>query len=763
MKSAHVLFVLSQFHIGGAEIDVMNLSTALLKRGYRVTIASQGGELESRLPSDVGLLHLPILSNAPWAILWNVCRLLLFCIGHRVTVLNPQSLRGMLLLIPASKLGRLPLLATIHNLHSQHNSHRAVRLLNRWPDLVMFVSDFERNKFIKMGLRPEISKVIYSGIDLDCFHEKILKTDAMWIGVVGRLSPEKGIHLAIEAFSKIHLVFPKAKLMVVGDGPERHSLEKLVQQKGLDAKVVFLGAQNDIPHILSQLRLLVLPSLSESLSVVAREAMATKVPVIATDVGGMSELIRHAFNGLLVPSGDVQHLAEAIEVLLESPHLAQHLGRQGRAEIEQRFSMQCWVSNMDRLYRKACGASVPCLNKRPKLLYLTTRFPLPTIKGDKLRAFHQICELSKTHDVLLVSLSESPDDERYLGEMEKYCYSIVCIPTSAWKARLLRSLFHCSWLPSQLGYFHCSELKQLLPRLVLSHDIDVVLCQLIRGAQYAMPLKNVRKVVDFVDAFSLNLKRNVGQAPWYCRPELYLKMLKVSWYEQRVLRVFDHAFIISENDKKALKSDSLTVIPNGVVCSSKISTKSMTEPDSIIFTGNLDYWPNQDAITFLMKSIVPHLASHIRVYLVGVNHNPEVFKYQSERVIVTGEVASIHDALQKATVAVCPMRLGAGLQNKVLEAMAAGLPVVATSIANSGVQADGIVQVEDNPLAFAQKINELVQNPSTRQNLGLQGQEFVRQHFSWATIMQNMEQELWKEKPKEAFNWSEIKTVSSSN
>ncbi|PCI26220.1 MAG: hypothetical protein COB67_10255 [SAR324 cluster bacterium] len=753
MKKRHVLFLLSSFNIGGAEIDVLNLTQNLVRRNYRVTIVSSGGELEKKLPLEVNFLHLNILSSNWLSIIWVNLRIFFYCLFHAVNILNPQSVKGCLCATLASTLLRITHVVTIHNLQSAANLQTAIKLLNLIPDVTLFVSEYERNKFLKAGLHARNSNRMYSGIDINRFHpqETCPKTFST-LGIIGRLSSEKGVQYAIHAFDKIHLQYPELKLQIIGDGPERHPLECLVKALKLEKRISFLGARQDIPQLLRNIDLLLLPSLTESLSVVVREAMTAGKTVIASNVGGMPELIKHQSNGLLVKAGDIQNLANSISLCLQSPQWCHQMGKRAHKTIAQNFSMEKWVERMDQLFQRAMGTPVePPPGAKRKIIYMTSRFPYPTHKGDKLRAFHQIQELSKYHDIYLVTLLESKKDYQYFDQLLPYCCEIFAFELPEKSSKFLRFLAHFSWIPSQIGYFHHPLLNRILPKIILAKNIDTLYCQLIRTGQYGKSLKNVYKIIDFVDAISLNLKRNLKNTVFYKRPCAWIRMLKVIWYERRMLHDFDQAVIISKVDQAFLQarsrvSNPILVIPNGVTQDFPQTSLTVRAPKwekSLVFSGNMDYGPNADAACFLVEKILPHLNPDITVYLLGINHNARVKQLASDRVVVTGAVTSMIESLRRATVSICPMRLGAGQQNKVLEAMAAGVPVVATNVANAGVGASQCIIIEDEALRMAAAVNRLIDNPLKQQQLRKQAFHFIQEHFDWKKIMLRAESQLW--------------------
>jgi polysaccharide biosynthesis protein PslH len=743
MKKQHILFILSAFNVGGAEIDVLNLAQSLVKRNIKVSIISRGGVLEKDLPESVKSIRLQTTTNNWLLILINMIRILFYCLFNQVTSINPQSIRGVIIGGPVAKILRIPLVATIHNIHHKGTLKRSVVVLNRLPSVVLFVSKYERQKFINAGLHPHISKVMYSGINLNHFPKmEFSNSGPKTMGIIARLSPEKGIDIGIRAFGKIADQFPETRLLIIGDGPIREDLEAMAGVQAAD-QIHFLGERHDIPELLKEIDFLLLPSFTESLSLVAREAMAAGKPVISSDVGGMKEIIKHGENGLLVPANNVSVLSKAIKELLTNSHKLAAYSKNARSLIEQRFSITLWVSKMITLYKKAEGQQTPVYTRKKNIIYMTTRFPFPKTKGDKLRAYHQIKALSEKHNVFLVTLVEHHSDQQFYKNLAPFCKAIIPVHLNQTVSKIRRFLAHFSWIPSQIGYFYSGELDRLLPKVIIANDIDTLFCQLIRGGQFAKNITNVWKIIDFVDAFSLNLRRNIAVESIIKKPVYYLRMLKTALYEQKMLSTFDKAIIISENDKKALKNNQIMVVPNGV--SQNVARKPLDNPNekSIIFTGNMDYWPNEDAVTFLMEKIVPKLADDIKIYLVGINNNPQVYKYASDRVIVTGRVPSIFDTIQQATIAVCPMRLGAGQQNKVLEAMAAGVPVVLTSVANSGINAKDCVLKADQAESFALAIEALFKDCQKRLELRERAYTFIQRQFDWSFLINQMEQELW--------------------
>ncbi len=177
-----------------------------------------------------------------------------------------------------------------------------------------------------------------------------LSTSDFIVGVAGRLAAEKGVSVLLEAMKDVLARVPKARLVVAGDGPERPALERQARDLGIDNRVAFLGMRADLPRVLAALDVFVLPSLYEGFGLVVLEAMAVGVPVIATRVGGVPEVIEDGVTGLLVPAGDAKKLAEAVFRLEDNPRQAEALADRGSARLQTDFSLPAMIDAVEGLY-----------------------------------------------------------------------------------------------------------------------------------------------------------------------------------------------------------------------------------------------------------------------------------------------------------------------------------------------------------------------------------------------------------------------------
>jgi glycosyltransferase involved in cell wall biosynthesis len=203
--------------------------------------------------------------------------------------------------------------------------------------------------------------VIRNGVDIDRFAPRPpdvalraslgLASKTPLVALVSRLNPMKGIDDFVQAMALLTGRYPEARFVIVGDGASRRELEEQARRLGLAERVVFTGTQLNVAAILSQATISVVPSLSEGLSNVVLESMATGIPVVATRVGGTPEILEDGVTGLLVPPCDAPELAAAVGRLLGDPAMARRMGDAGRARAVARFSMPTMVSQTETLYR----------------------------------------------------------------------------------------------------------------------------------------------------------------------------------------------------------------------------------------------------------------------------------------------------------------------------------------------------------------------------------------------------------------------------
>ncbi len=374
-----------------------------------------------------------------------------------------------------------------------------------------------------------------------------------------------------------------------------------------------------------------------------------------------------------------------------------------------------------------------------KILVLASRFPYPIEKGDKLRLYHQIRELSQIHEVVLFALSDIrvlPED---FAEMARYCSQIYLFPLNkrgtAW--RVLRAWLR--GLPMQVGYFREPALQARLREIIAREKPDHVYCQLIRMAGYLEGLEIPPATLDYMDAFSLGTLRRAEKAAPLLSPFLRMEARRVADWEEKVFSWFAHHTIISAQDRLALEvthKGRIHVVPNGVDTNHFLPRPTAAPEYDLVFVGNMGYHPNIVAARFLVRAVMPLVwktAPDVRLLIAGARPSAEVRAMAGERVAVSGWMADIRDAYAAGKIFVAPLFSGSGQQNKILEAMSMALPCITTPLVNNaiGAQAEREVLLADSAEDFARQVLSLMRNEGLAATLGEGGRRMVCARFSW--------------------------------
>jgi len=391
-----------------------------------------------------------------------------------------------------------------------------------------------------------------------------------------------------------------------------------------------------------------------------------------------------------------------------------------------------------------------------KILLLLPRFPYPLDKGDKLRAYHQIVELAKRHEIYLFALSHTPVPHDSCSRLLACCSAVSIVQIRWWESAwgILRALL--SHRPLQLGYWSSRRARQAFADWERQVQPDVIYCQMVRTIP-VVEGSSRRKVLDFQDALSLNTLRRMQRSHGPMRLVLNYEYRALQRVEQQALSLFDAVTVISPIDRDALaitqsRNHAITIVPNGV--DTDYFHPRLPAPDarpfSIVFTGNMSYAPNIDAACWLVRDIMPlvwrRCPSALRVLIAGADPKPAVRALAGPHVVVSGRMPDIRLAYAAASIFVAPMRIGSGMQNKLLEAMAMHLPCVTTSLAASplGATPGQHLLVGDSADAIADLLVSLL-SEEARQTIADAGHRFVLDHYSWHAAVEPLEKILNKQ------------------
>jgi len=372
-----------------------------------------------------------------------------------------------------------------------------------------------------------------------------------------------------------------------------------------------------------------------------------------------------------------------------------------------------------------------------RIFFLLPRVPYPTEKGDKLRAFHQIKQLSRHHEIILCSLNDSVLHKDALHVLHKYVKAVHVISLDKFSIlfNIVKALFNGR--PMQVGYFYSDSAKKQILKLIDQYKPDHIFCQLIRVAEYVKD-SPIPKTIDYQDVFSKGIDRRIALSPFYLRPFLKIEHRRLQNYERMVFDRFDNKIIISEPDRDLIphpEKDKIVVVANGVDTEFFLPMEKEKKYD-LLFTGNMGYPPNINAAEFLVNQILPKLLPQkhdLKLLLAGANPNLRVMVLKSGNIDVSGWVPDMRECYATAKVFIAPMQIGTGLQNKLLEAMAMQVPCITSPLAFQALHArDGEdILVAETPDEYVKHILFLLNNPAKAKEIGMNGHRFVHENFSW--------------------------------
>ena len=265
---------------------------------------------------------------------------------------------NVLMSLLAARLGR-PWIAFLHG-ETHENAkvrlyYRLERLAVRRASRVVVVSDAMAASARRHGVPPAKLRVIHNACVAGPAGAAGSPVAAPRVGIVGRLSPEKGIDIGLEVHAAVRRRVPGAALVIAGEGPERERLQAHARRLGVSDSVVWLGYRDDLDDVYRSMSVLLVPSRSEGLPNVALEAFAHGVPVVASAVGGLPEVVSHGRNGFLIRPGDTAAMVEHLISLLDDGDLRSRLGAQGREHVERTFSVQARRAALSALYSEVCA------------------------------------------------------------------------------------------------------------------------------------------------------------------------------------------------------------------------------------------------------------------------------------------------------------------------------------------------------------------------------------------------------------------------
>ena len=364
------------------------------------------------------------------------------------------------------------------------------------------------------------------------------------------------------------------------------------------------------------------------------------------------------------------------------------------------------------------------MNSKPPLLFLAHRIPFPPNKGDKIRSFHLLKHLSDSFDVYLATYVDDPDDWRYCAAVSRYCADAIFIDRTSlmsWAPSVISGFFDGS--PLSCAYYRSRRLQAWVSQVIEQHGITRSFLFCSPMGQFLVDRAQSRRtvdttIIDLVDVdsekWSLYSKSQTGLKRWLFR----LESRRLFAEEKKLVEAASCCYLVSDREAEMLRSklpgleSKIEAFDNGVDFEFFDPSLDLPNPycpgdEVIVFTGAMDYYPNVDAITWFADRVFPNVRSlrpRAKLYVVGRNPAPSVCQLQSrDGVVVTGGVQDVRPYLKFAKLAVAPLRIARGVQNKVLEALSMDRPVLATEAGFEGVdeRLRKSVAIEDCPATSA--------------------------------------------------------------
>ena len=374
-----------------------------------------------------------------------------------------------------------------------------------------------------------------------------------------------------------------------------------------------------------------------------------------------------------------------------------------------------------------------------KILFLTSRFPYPLNKGDKLRVYFQLLHLSKNHEIHLIAIEEDEVSPVMMRAIKPFCAAVHVFRLSRYKRirQLLISAF--KGLPLQVAYFYNRGIHKKIESLIEKTKPDFIHCHLIRTTEYVRNTESIPKSLDFMDAFGKGMEKRQGSATGFFQRMLYGYEKKLLYaYEQKALNFMDKYIIISSQDQASIPgsgSSAIHIVPNGVDFDTFFPREQAKEYD-LVFMGNLGYPPNIEAIHFLISRVLPLVIQkkpNIRLLLAGIDAPAHLKRIKSPHITLIENFSNISDSMAISRILLAPMQISIGLQNKVLQAMAMKIPCIVSTQSNNAIQApNNKALIEANtPGEFSQAILHLLDHDDIARKLAQEGYRFVKEHYSW--------------------------------
>ena len=361
----NILHITTHLNKGGIASYLSSLAIGLNKRDHSVTISSSGGDLKNFiLENGIRHLHIPIRTKSELSlrVLFSYFILSRFIANNRVDIIHAHTRVAQVLSWFLSKRYRIPLVTTCHGFFRPRWNRRKFPC---WGDKTIAISSQVKSHLIfNFGVKEEYISLIHNGVDLSKFQERTLKErnslkreigipkDVYVVGVAARFSTVKGLEYLIKSVLEVIKENNNVIFLLIGSGKEELRLRQIARDLKVDSKVIFFTPREDAYKYICVIDIFVLPSIQEGLGLSILEAQAQKIPVIASNIGGIPDIIEDNITGLLVPIKNESAISEAILNLVNNRDLYAAIKNSAYNKIVRQFTLEQMIIKTERVYRE---------------------------------------------------------------------------------------------------------------------------------------------------------------------------------------------------------------------------------------------------------------------------------------------------------------------------------------------------------------------------------------------------------------------------
>ena len=380
-----------------------------------------------------------------------------------------------------------------------------------------------------------------------------------------------------------------------------------------------------------------------------------------------------------------------------------------------------------------------------RILYVCHRFPFPPKRGGKIRPFNMIQHLSRSHEVVVCSLARSQAEAEEGRGIAPYCaeFHMGIVDDRVQMARMIATL--PTPMTASAQFFHSPQLARTIRRLLAERRFDLIFVHCSSVAHYVQHVTDTPKILDFGDMDSQKWLEYTAYKPWPLSWGYWWEGQRLLAEEKRLARRFDFCTATTRAEWETLTGYGVETpsdwFPNGVDASAFAPTSEPYDPDTVCFIGRMDYYPNQQGMAEFCADVLPLLREKrpsVKLLIVGADPSPAVRKLGElpgrDR---DGLGAEVQPYVLRSALTVAPLRIARGTQNKMLESMAMGVPVVASRIAAGGVDAVAgeHLLVASTPVEYRDAILRILDDPTERARLATAGRARVLSHHAWPSSM----------------------------